>query len=139
MDEKLTQKVMELLSAHKVGTLATIRDNKPFTRFMNFYQDGLNLYTSTNKLTHKVEDIIQNSAVHILLGNESGSWHQSYLEIEAKAELTEDPVWKEKCWDEHLQKWLEGPSDPNYVVLKLTSEKIRIFSEAVESPEELII
>ncbi|MFZ3591417.1 pyridoxamine 5'-phosphate oxidase family protein [Bacillus sp. DJP31] len=137
MDEKLKQKVVELMDGNKVGTLATIRENKPFTRFMNFNHDEVTLYTATNKHTHKVEDISQNPSVHILLGNEGGSWHESYLEIEAVAEITDDAAWKEKCWDEHLHKWLEGPQDPNYVVLKLTPKSIRVFSEAGKDPEEL--
>jgi general stress protein 26 len=135
----LKQKVNELMEHHGVGTLATIRDSKPYTRFMDFIHDDLTLYTATNRNTHKVEDILRNPFVHILIGNEDNSWHQSYLEIEARAELTDDPTLKQRCWDDHLKEWLQGPDDPNYVVLKLNAEKILLFDEAGTNPEELTI
>jgi general stress protein 26 len=139
MDQSMKKKVNQMMDENHVGTLATIRDQKPFTRFMNFTHDDLTLYTATNRHTHKVEDISQNPSVHILLGNEEHSWHDSYMEIEARAELTDDSTLKERCWDEHLREWLDGPNDPNYVVLKLTPEKIRIFEEAGKNPEEITL
>ncbi|MFD1738000.1 pyridoxamine 5'-phosphate oxidase family protein [Bacillus salitolerans] len=139
MDQTVKQKINKLMDQHQVGTLATIRDQKPFTRFMTFSHEDLTLYTASDKHTHKVEDINQNPSVHILLGNKDISFDHSYMEIEAKAEITDEVSLKEKCWNNHLHEWLEGPNDPNYVVLKLTPEKVRFFEEAGSNPEEFTL
>lgn len=55
--EELKQKVLNLLDEQKVGTLATVEQDKPHTRYMTFFHEGLTLYTPTSKETHKAEEI----------------------------------------------------------------------------------
>lgn len=55
--EELKQKVMNLLNEQKVGTLATVEQDKPHTRYMTFFHEGLTLYTPTSKETHKADEI----------------------------------------------------------------------------------
>jgi general stress protein 26 len=137
MTNTLKDKVTELFSHHKIGTLATIRDNKPFSRFMIFNHDGLTLYTATNEHAHKAEDIAQNPNVHILLGYDRDSDHEHYVEIEAEASVEESAELKKKFWSEELRHWIASPDDPEYLLLKLKPVTILYYEKPGKEPQEL--
>ncbi|TYR79200.1 general stress protein [Priestia megaterium] len=137
MSDDVKQKILSVLSNYKIGTLATIQNNKPYSRFMMFSNEDLILYTATNKNTHKVEDIKKNSHVHVLLGYDSQGWNEPYVEIEAKAKVEENKQLKDKFWNDHLKEWISSTDDPNYVLLQLTPEYIRYFEKAGSTPQEL--
>ncbi|MEI2665375.1 pyridoxamine 5'-phosphate oxidase family protein [Rossellomorea sp. LJF3] len=137
MAQTLKDKITELFSHHKIGTLATIRDNKPYSRFMMFDHDDLTLYTATNEHAHKAEDIAQNPHVHILLGYDRDSDHEHYVEIEAEASVEDSPELKSKFWKEELKHWIASPDDPEYLLLKLTPKTILYYSKPGSEPEEL--
>ncbi|WP_456272064.1 pyridoxamine 5'-phosphate oxidase family protein [Bacillus sp. AK031] len=137
MSDTLKEKVIELFSNHKIGTLATIRDNKPYSRFMMFYNDGLTLFTATNQHAHKAEDIAANPHVHILLGHDRDSSHEHYVEIEAAAEIEQSQELKEKFWNDYLKPWITAPDDPEYMLLKLTPKTILYYEKTGKEPQEL--
>ncbi|MGM0852425.1 MAG: pyridoxamine 5'-phosphate oxidase family protein [Bacillota bacterium] len=137
MEQTLKDKIAELFSHHKIGTLATIRDNKPYSRFMMFYHEDLILYTATNEHAHKAEDIAQNPHVHILLGHDRDSDHEHYVEIEAEATVEESRELKEKSWNEQLKSWIASPDDPEYMLLKLTPKTILYYEKTGKEPQEL--
>lgn len=41
----MTQAIEKVLNTSKIGVLSTAYNNKPNSRYMVFYNDGLNLYT----------------------------------------------------------------------------------------------
>ncbi|MFT8319873.1 MAG: pyridoxamine 5'-phosphate oxidase family protein [Bacillus sp. (in: firmicutes)] len=43
LNELLKEKIVQLFKHHKIGTLATIQNNKPYSRFMLFLAEGLTL------------------------------------------------------------------------------------------------
>ncbi|MFC3418939.1 pyridoxamine 5'-phosphate oxidase family protein [Salinicoccus hispanicus] len=89
--EDFKNTLKEILDNNKIGTLATIRDNKPISRYMYFYNDGLTLYTYTKKDTYKVEDLEENPNAHVLLGyEEREDLGERYVEIQGKASLPEE-------------------------------------------------
>ncbi|MCA1318635.1 pyridoxamine 5'-phosphate oxidase family protein [Bacillus tianshenii] len=135
MNEGLENKITEMFSDHKVGTLATIRENRPYSRFMIFFHEGLTLYTATNQHTHKIEDIKANPHVHILLGMENTSWNEPYAEIEAEATVEENQELKNKFWDDKLSEWIKSPEDPEYLLLKLSPSAIRYYEKAGSEAE----
>lgn len=135
--QKLNKEVLDILEEHKVGTLATVVDNKPHSRYMTFFNDELMLYTPTNKNTHKAEEIDENPNVHILLGYEGEGYGDSYIEFEGKASISEDKELKDKIWNDHMKNWFEGPNDPNYIVLAIKPNKIRLMNSEHESPQTL--
>ncbi|WP_078408416.1 pyridoxamine 5'-phosphate oxidase family protein [Priestia abyssalis] len=137
MSEELKNKVLTILSNHKIGTLATIQDNRPYSRFMIFFHEDLVLYTATNKDTHKVDEIKQNPNVHVLLGYEGKGWNDSYVEIEATAAISDNQELKNKYWNDYLTEWLSSPDDPDYVLLQLTPGSIRYYEKAGSKPEVL--
>ncbi|MCP8969908.1 pyridoxamine 5'-phosphate oxidase family protein [Ectobacillus ponti] len=121
---ELKDKIQSLLRNQQPGVLATIRDNKPHICFMMFFHEGLDIYVATDRQSKKLEDIQNNPNVHVLLGNENSSWEESFLEIEGTASVEEDPALKSKFWNNSLKRWLLGPEDPNYVLLKVTPKHI---------------
>jgi general stress protein 26 len=139
MTNTLKDKVADLFSHHKVGTLATIRDNKPYSRFMMFNSEDLTLYTATNEQAHKAEDIAQNPNVHILLGYDRDSDHEHYVEIEANASVEESADLKEKFWSEQVKHWIASPEDPEYLLLKLTPVTILYYEKTGKEPQELTL
>lgn len=137
MDEtKLEEKVVKILDDSNEGTLATIEENKPHSRYMTFHHEGLTLFTATSKDTHKVEEIERNPNVHILLGYEGKGYGDGYLEIEGVAKVRDDEM-KAKLWNEKMENWFDGPNDPNYIVLEIDPSQIRLMNNHGDSPEIL--
>ncbi|OIJ13570.1 hypothetical protein BKP37_09795 [Anaerobacillus alkalilacustris] len=120
----LTQEVTNIIDQNHVGVLSTMQANKPYARYMMFFHDQQQLYSVTNKETHKVEEIEKNPNVNVLLGFDEKN--TQYIELQGKASIIEDKEIKKKCWDEQLTPWLEGPDDPEYCLLKITPEHIEL-------------
>ncbi|MGD6793228.1 pyridoxamine 5'-phosphate oxidase family protein [Metabacillus indicus] len=138
MDKQtLNQEVLQVLEKHKVGTLSTVVDNKPHSRYMTFSNDELMLYTPTNVHTHKADEIEKNPNVHILLGYEGEGYGDSYVEFEGTAEISTDQELKDRIWNEHMKNWFNGPDDPDYIVLAIKPNKIRLMNSGQKTPQTL--
>ncbi|MGX9291930.1 pyridoxamine 5'-phosphate oxidase family protein [Bacillus sp. A015] len=135
--EELKQKVLSLLDEQKVGTLATVEQDKPHTRYMTFFHEGLTLYTPTSKETHKADEIEKNPNVHILIGYSGEGFGDTYAEIAGTATLTNDPELIDRLWSEEMEKWFKGKDDPNLVILKIDPTSIRYMNEGSRTPAEL--
>ncbi|MES1034623.1 pyridoxamine 5'-phosphate oxidase family protein [Bacillus pumilus] len=135
--EELKQKVLSLLDEQKVGTLATVEQDKPHTRYMTFFHEGLTLYTPTSKETHKADEIEKNPNVHILIGYSGEGLGDTYAEIAGTATLTDDPELIDRLWSEEMEKWFKGKDDPNLVILKIDPTSIRYMNEGSRTPAEL--
>ncbi|APT48495.1 pyridoxamine 5'-phosphate oxidase family protein [Bacillus safensis] len=135
--EELKQKVLNLLDEQKVGTLATVEQNQPHTRYMTFFHEGLTLYTPTSKETHKAEEIEKNPNVHILIGYSGEGFGDTYAEIAGTATLTDDPELIDRLWSDEMEKWFKGKDDPNLVILKIDPTSIRYMNEGSRTPAEL--
>lgn len=136
-EEQLKEKIEKILNDSNVGTLATVEQNKPHSRYMTFHHEGLTLYTATSTETHKVNELEHNPNVHILLGYEGKGYGDGYLEIEGTATVRDDEI-KSKLWNEKMETWFRGPDDPNYIVLEIAPSQIRLMNnESGSSPEIL--
>ncbi|MCW1837177.1 pyridoxamine 5'-phosphate oxidase family protein [Bacillus xiamenensis] len=134
--EELKQKVLNLLDEQKVGTLATVEQDQPHTRYMTFFHDGLTLYTPTSKETHKADEIKKNPNVHILIGYTGEGFGDTYAEIAGTATLTDDRELIDRLWSEEMEKWFKGKDDPNLVILKIEPTSIRYMNEGSRTPAE---
>ena len=130
--KELAQKI---LKNSLIGTMATIEQNKPHSRYMTFFNDDFILYSATSKKTHKVEEIQKNPNTHILLGYEGKGFGDSFLEIEGTVEEHDDMSMKEKVWNVALKGWFDGPEDPNLIILKITPTQIRVMNTKGEEPQ----
>ncbi|THG92197.1 hypothetical protein AJ85_16100 [Alkalihalobacillus alcalophilus ATCC 27647 = CGMCC 1.3604] len=45
---EIKKEILNILDKDKIGTLATVVNNKPQSRFMSFYHDQFTLYTPTD-------------------------------------------------------------------------------------------
>lgn len=133
----LKDQIASIIDNNLVGTMATIHDNKPRSRYMTFFNDNLTLYTATSKDTHKTEDIEQNPYTHILLGYNGEGIGDEYVEIEGKVIESDDESLKKKVWNEHLESWFDGPEDPKLLILKVTPEQIRLMNKKGQPPQTL--
>ncbi|WP_050181900.1 pyridoxamine 5'-phosphate oxidase family protein [Domibacillus robiginosus] len=133
----LKDQIVSIIDNNLVGTMATIHDNKPRSRYMTFFNDNLTLYTATSKDTHKTEDVEQNPYTHILLGYNGEGIGDEYVEIEGKVQESDDESLKQKVWNEHLESWFDGPEDPKLLILKITPEQIRLMNKKGQPPQTL--
>ncbi|QTM98005.1 general stress protein [Sediminibacillus dalangtanensis] len=134
---QVRDKVVSILDSNLIGTMATVKDDKPFSRYMTFFNEEFTLYTATDKDTHKVEDIDKNNRVHILLGYKGEGLEDAYLEIEGTAAIKESNDIKKKIWNDKLEAWFEGPDDPDYIVLEIKPSEIRLMNTKEGSPQVL--
>ncbi|MCZ2259682.1 pyridoxamine 5'-phosphate oxidase family protein [Sporosarcina sp. G11-34] len=128
---------LKILKESAVGTMATIQQNKPHTRYMTFFSDEFTLYTATSKHTEKVDELEVNPHTHILIGYEGKGMGDEYLEIEGTVAISDDESVKEKVWNKHLEPWFSGPEDPNLVILKVSPDSIRLMNKKGEDPIEI--
>ncbi|QOY37947.1 pyridoxamine 5'-phosphate oxidase family protein [Anaerobacillus isosaccharinicus] len=126
MNNNNMQEVINIIDSDHVGVLSTMQGNKPHARYMMFFHDESQLYTATNKKTHKVEEIQNNPNVHVLLGFDQKG--DKYIELQGKANVVNDQQLKEKYWNDQLAPWLDGPNDPDYCLLQINPEHIELIN-----------
>ncbi|WP_301108313.1 pyridoxamine 5'-phosphate oxidase family protein [Sporosarcina sp.] len=129
--------VKKILDESFVGTMATVDNNKPYSRYMTFMNEGLTLYTATNKKTEKVDELQDNPHTHILLGYEGEGFGDLFVEYAGRVTISSDESLKEKIWNDHMKNWFEGPDDPNLVILKIEPEAIRLMNKKGQPPEDI--
>ena len=135
MNEKET--ALKILKESFVGTMATVQQNKPHTRYMTFFSDEFTLYTATSKQTQKVDELEANPHTHILIGYDGKGMGDAYLEIEGTVSISDDESVKEKVWNKHMKPWFSGPEDPDLVILKISPDSIRLMNKKGEEPKEI--
>jgi len=131
------EQALNILKESRIGTMATVQNNKPHSRYMTFYNEDFTLYTPTSKSTHKVEDIEANPYTHILIGYEGEGFDDAFLEIEGKVSESTDVSVKEKIWNDHMKNWFNGPNDPDMVVLVVKPSVIRLMNKSGKPPETI--
>ncbi|MEC0273981.1 pyridoxamine 5'-phosphate oxidase family protein [Peribacillus frigoritolerans] len=134
---QIKEKVLNIIRDHKIGVLSSVENNKPHSRYMTFFNDELTLYTPTSGKTEKIDEIEKNPNVHILIGYDNEGLGDSYLEISGTSKINDSNELKDKLWNESFEKWFEGPKDPNYLILQIKPESIRLMNNNGEPPQEL--
>ncbi|MGE7903943.1 pyridoxamine 5'-phosphate oxidase family protein [Peribacillus sp. NPDC094092] len=134
---QLKEKVLNIIRDHKIGVLSTVENNKPHSRYMTFFNDELTLYTPTSGKTEKIDEIEKNPNVHILIGYDNEGLGDSYLEISGTSKINDSQELKDELWNESFEDWFEGPKDPNYLILQIKPESIRLMNNNGEPPQEL--
>ena len=135
--EELKNKIIEVIEQAQLGSLATIKDGKPWVRYLLIHHDkDLVFYTNTFTNSRKVEQINKNNNIHITIGaGDPKNWQVAYVNIQATAQVLTDLETKKKCWCDMLKQFLSGPEDPNYVVIKIFPQVIEYMSPGAHKPE----
>ncbi|MFF2753170.1 pyridoxamine 5'-phosphate oxidase family protein [Psychrobacillus sp. NPDC058041] len=139
MSKTAKELALKILNDNMIGTMATIQQNKPHSRYMTFFNEDFIMYTATSKKTHKVEDVKQNPNTHILLGYDGKGLGDSFLEIEGIVEESDEESLKEKVWNKALKGWFTGPDDPDLIILKITPTQIRVMNTKGGDPQVIEI
>ncbi|MGG0844426.1 pyridoxamine 5'-phosphate oxidase family protein [Peribacillus simplex] len=134
---QLKEKVLNIIRDHKIGVLSSVENNKPHSRYMTFFNEELTLFTPTSANTEKIDEIEKNPNVHILIGYENEGLGDSYLEISGTSKINDSQELKDKLWNESFKDWFDGPKDPNYLILQINPESIRLMNNNGEPSQEL--
>lgn len=59
------------------------------------------------------------------------------MEISGTSKINDSQDLKDKLWNESFEDWFEGPKDPNYLILQIKPESIRLMNNNGEPPQEL--
>ncbi|MGE8081489.1 pyridoxamine 5'-phosphate oxidase family protein [Peribacillus loiseleuriae] len=135
-NQDLKEKVINIISNHRTGTLASVENNKPHSRYMTFYNEDITLYTPTKRDTEKIDEIKNNPYVSVLLGYEEKGQSDAFVEILGTSSINDTQSLKDQFWEESFNKWFDGPNDPNYVFLEIQPETVRILNLNGEPPQE---
>ncbi|MFJ8517417.1 pyridoxamine 5'-phosphate oxidase family protein [Lysinibacillus xylanilyticus] len=127
--------ILEVLNREKIGTMATVENGKPYSRYMTFQHEDFILYTVTNKHSEKMEELHKNPYTHILFGYENRGFGDTYVEIEGKlTEILEDGI-KNKL-AEFFTSIFVGNHD-EMITLKIEPIRMRLMNKKGEPPKEL--
>lgn len=134
----LKEKILAKLSTPALCALATVtEDGKPWVRYMMLYTDEhLTMWGATFASFRKVAHIRKNPEVHITMGAKDMETAQSFLQIQARAEIMTDAQTKKAMWSDYLKNIFSGPDDPNYVVCKITPYRIE-YAKMDRTPAEV--
>lgn len=119
-------KALKIIEKNKIGTMSTVSENKPVSRYMTFFNEGFILYTLTDKRTDKVEDLEENPYTFILLGYDTGLLNNKYVEIAGQVSITEDQSLIEHLWSPYMNAIFDGKDDPNITVLKIQPDTVTL-------------
>ncbi|GAB3800831.1 pyridoxamine 5'-phosphate oxidase family protein [Virgibacillus kimchii] len=131
--------IEKILNESHTGTLATVKNNKPHSRYMTFFHRDTILYTPTDRKTDKTEEIEANPHTHILIGYEGEGFGDEYIEYQGKAKLNNSEEMKKELWNDDMKIYFDGPEDPDYTLLEIHPVGIRLMNKKGEPPKELEI
>ncbi len=133
----LKEKILQKMNEHVLASFATItEDGKPWTRYVVVKADDqMNIWFATFKNSRKIHQIDKNPEVHLVLGVTDPQTAVSWLQVQGHAEIFEDAKTKKIIWYDLLSSIFSGPDDPNYVVCKVTPDRIEYYTMNMPKPE----
>ena len=133
----LKEKILQKMNEHTLASFATItKDGKPWTRYVVVKADDqLNIWFATFKNSRKIHQIAKNPQVHLTLGVTDPQTAVSWLQVQGQAEIIGDAETKNMVWYDILGSIFSGPDDPNYVVCKVTPNRIEYYTMNMPKPE----
>ncbi|EAZ83724.1 pyridoxamine 5'-phosphate oxidase family protein [Lysinibacillus fusiformis] len=129
------EEILEVLNREKIGTMATVENGKPYSRYMTFQHEDFVLYTVTNKHSEKMEELRQNPYTHILYGYENGGFGDSYVEIEGKLTEVHEEGIKNKIAEIFTSIFIGNQDE--MVTLKIEPIRMRLMNKKGQPPKEL--
>ncbi|WP_156290066.1 pyridoxamine 5'-phosphate oxidase family protein [Oceanobacillus salinisoli] len=131
--------IEKILNESHTGTMATVKGNKPHSRYMTFFHRDLKLFTPTDKHTDKTEEIDENPYTHIIIGYEGEGFGDEFVEYQGKVSFNQSEKLKKEFWNEDMKLYFDGPDDPNYLILEIEPIGIRLMNKKDGEPKELEI
>ncbi len=132
--ELLKKNILKVISGMKLACLATIKDKKPWVRFVASHNDGLTLYISTFASSRKARQIEINPNVHVTIGGSLGDLKSPFVQIAGRASIRNDAKIRRKFWNKYMKKYYSGPDDPEYVVIEVKPQIIEYMDSETHKP-----
>ncbi|MHC9543155.1 MAG: pyridoxamine 5'-phosphate oxidase family protein [Vulcanimicrobiota bacterium] len=135
-NEELRKKIVNVFETSPMASFATIRDGRPWVRYVMVHlKDSLEIFFTSHKMSRKVDQIHKNSHCHITVGGDPKDFTKPYVQVEGKAEVSEDPALKKELWNDYLAKMFKGPDDPNYIIVKIKPELFEFWGPGMTEPQ----
>lgn len=135
-DNELKGKILKVMRDYPVASVATIKDDKPWVRYMATQaEDDLTIYSTSFASARKISQIKADKNVHLAFGADPKNFVLPYIQVEGIAEVSMDLNIKKRCWHEMLEQFFEGPEDPNFVVIIIKPAMIEYIAPNTHSPE----
>ena len=134
---EIKESIERILNESHIGTMATVKGNKPHSRYMTFFNRDLVLYTPTDKNADKTEEIEANPYTHIIIGYEGDGFGDAYVEYQGKVTFNHSDELKKELWNDKMNIYFDGPEDSDYTLLEVQPIAIRLMNKKGESPLEL--
>jgi len=133
----LKTRIHEKMNKSRMICLATVTaDGRPWVRYvMARASEDLSLRIATSAGSRKVAQIRANPEVHVTCGVTDLAGAESYLQIQATAEVSTDPEIKRALWDDKLKAYFSGPDDESFAVITVRPQRIELQSMASMKPE----
>ena len=122
----LENKIYEVISKMQMGTFSTITgEGKPWSRYVMLWGDeDLTMYLFSRYSARKVDQVKNNTDVHINIGSSGMEKMTPYIQLAGTASVITDPEIKKKYWNESMTKMYKGPEDPDLALIKVKPERI---------------
>jgi len=130
-------KIQSAFSERQLAVLATINEEgKPWVRYVMLNaNDDLTIRFATFAASRKVAHIEKNPEVHMTCGATALNATRHYMQIQGKAEVSNDPSEKNAYWNDGLNAYFEGPEDPNMRVVIIKPYRIEYQTMGSKEPE----
>jgi len=133
--ETLREQILEILNKQNIGSMVTVKDNKPYARYMTFTNDGFTLFTMTEDDSSKVMDLEKNPYTHILYGYTLEDLDAPYLEIEGKVTDFKDDELKLKVTN--FLRGIFNKDASDMITMQIEPTCIRLMNKKGQPPQEL--
>jgi len=131
------QEFLDAVREPNLASLGTLtEDGKPWVRYV-MIRGGRDatLRFACFLNSRKVAQIRKNPEVHLTCGATDLGSRQPYLQIQGRAEVCTDPAERGAFWHEGLERYFEGPDDPNYCVVQVSPYRIERMKPDSLEPE----
>lgn len=135
--EEVRQQIEKILNESHIGTMATIKNNKPHSRYMTFFHRDLTLFTPTDKHAEKTDELEANPYTHIIIGYEGDGFGDEFVEYQGKVTFNHSEELKKELWNDDMKLYFDGPEDPNYTLLEIQPIGVRLMNKKGNEPLEL--
>ncbi len=133
---ELQTKIVEIIEGADCASLATVsEDGKPWVRFVSpKISEDMTLRVATFASSRKIQHIVRNPEVHLTVGKGNPP-EMVYLQIQGRAQATDEKAERNALWTEGLGAYFQGPDDPEYRVLIIRPYRIEVNVPGSPSPE----
>jgi general stress protein 26 len=135
-NEILKNKIVDVLKRSILAAVATIKDGKPWVRYMVVTQgNGLSLWTTSFAKARKIQEIQNNKNIDLIIGGDEKNFTAPYLNVRATAEVFTDIETKKQYWNDMLKSYYSGPEDPNLAIIVISPQVIEYMGGESMTPE----